>query len=90
MSSERKYSITSYSRGHLIYWDGEKWRYADDDAPIEGNERCCARCGQPPTDEGYDACLGHIEGAKAACCGHGVGRPYVAYREAGECVKKSE
>lgn len=30
-----------------------------------------------PTKEGYDACLGFIEGAKSACCGHGVERAYV-------------
>ena len=32
-----------------------------------------------PTKEGYDACLGHIDGAKSACCGHGVEEPYVLY-----------
>jgi hypothetical protein len=30
-----------------------------------------------PTAEGYDACLGHIEDAVSACCGHGVGSSYV-------------
>ena len=23
---------TSTFRGHLIYWDGERWRYKDDDS----------------------------------------------------------
>jgi len=25
----------------------------------------------------YDACLGHIDGATSACCGHGVKQPYI-------------
>jgi hypothetical protein len=31
----------------------------------------------PPTKEGYDNCLGHIEGVASACCGHGVEIPYI-------------
>jgi len=33
-----------------------------------------------PTPEGYDHCLGHIDGAVSACCGHGVEDPYVVYK----------
>lgn len=71
-------SITSYKRGHLIAWDAEqqRWVYADDGSPASV-ERPCAKCGRMPTPEGYDACLGHIPGAKAACCGHGVEPGYV-------------
>ena len=32
-----------------------------------------------PTKEGYDACLGYIEGAMSACCGHGVEKGYVKW-----------
>jgi hypothetical protein len=32
----------------------------------------CRLCGLEPTQEGYDACLGHLAGATSACCGHGV------------------
>lgn len=39
--------------------------------------RPCPRCGHLPTAEGYDHCLGHIEGATSACCGHGVEEPYI-------------
>lgn len=67
---------TSYSRGWKIYYDGENWRYCDNDKVVD-NSRPCAKCGKPPTPEGYDACLGHIEGAISACCGHGVFEPYV-------------
>ena len=30
-----------------------------------------------PIKEGYDACLGYIDGVKSACCGHGVGKPFL-------------
>jgi hypothetical protein len=67
---------TSYSRGHSIYYDGKHWRYKDNDA-IMNYDRPCKRCGRLPTKEGYDACLGHIEGIKSACCGHGAESPYI-------------
>ena len=68
--------IKSYSRGHEIYYDGKDWRYVDT-GEIVNNNRPCKRCGRTPTEEGHDACLGHIEGAKSACCGHGVEPPYI-------------
>lgn len=72
-----------YKRGHEIEWDGGKWVYADDKSPVEGNERPCARCGGYPTPEGYDACLGHLQNADGACCGHGVRDGYW-YQELGD------
>ena len=63
--------ITSQSRGNKIVYTN-KWVYADSGAPIDTEERPCTRCGRMPTPEGYDACLGYIEGAASACCGHGV------------------
>lgn len=48
--------------------DGQRWE--------PGRERPCVACGLPPTPEGYDACLGFVEGASSACCGHGVEEPY--------------
>lgn len=70
--------IKSYSRGWEIYYDGEHWRYVDNNE-IENDYRPCKRCGRTPTQEGYDACLGHIDGVKSACCGHGVEEPYIVY-----------
>lgn len=67
---------TSYSRGHEIYYDGINWRYVDNNEKIN-DLRPCKRCGRVPTKEGFDACLGHIEGAKSACCGHGVEVGYI-------------
>ena len=71
--------VKSYSRGHEIYYDGKIWRYTDNKETVN-NMRPCKRCGRTPTKEGYDACLGHIEGAKSACCGHGVEESYVIYK----------
>ena len=68
--------VKGYSRGHEIYYDGENWRYCDDDTLCH-DDRPCKRCGKMPTAEGCDACLGHIDGATSACCGHGVLEPYV-------------
>jgi len=65
----------SHSRGHEIYYDGTNWRYTDNNE-IDTGDRPCKRCGRVPTSEGYDACLGYIEGATSVCCGHGVEEPY--------------
>ena len=71
---------TSYSRGHLTYydWDTKNWRYSDNNEIVNDN-RPCKKCGCSPTKEGYDACLGHIESAIHACCGHGVRKGYIMY-----------
>ena len=71
---------TSYSRGHLVYydWNTENWRYSDNNE-IVNNNRPCKKCGCIPTKDGYDACLGYIGGALHACCGHGVKRGNIVY-----------
>lgn len=76
--ASRPKTITSQLRGHPIYWDERRkaWFYADNQSPATV-ERPCAKCHKMPTPEGYDACLGHIPGATAACCGHGVEAGYV-------------
>jgi hypothetical protein len=68
--------VRGYSRGHEIYYDSINWKYIDNNEILR-DDRPCKRCGRLPTKEGYDACLGHIEGATSACCGHGVEEPYV-------------
>ena len=70
----------SYCRGWPIHYDGENWRY-DDNNEICTDSRHCVKCGKYPTPEGYDACLGYIDGAKAACCGHGVIPQYVMMKD---------
>ncbi len=67
--------ITSYDRGHEIYLKSNGfWYYVDTDEIMIIN-RSCKRCGEPPTKEGYDACIGHIRNAESVCCGHGVEEP---------------
>jgi len=62
----------------MVFIDGG-WQYADG---FPGDDdRPCVRCGKLPTKEGYDACLGYIEGAISACCGHGVSKPYIIYED---------
>lgn len=64
--------IISYNRGHEIYFENGNWYYLDTKELCD-DSRPCKKCGCYPTKEGYDACLGYIEGAKSACCGHGRG-----------------
>lgn len=71
-------TATGHMRGHPIYYDGVVWRYSDNGA-IADDSRPCARCGQMPTPEGYDACIGHIEGVESACCGHGIWDSVINY-----------
>ena len=72
--------VTGYHRGNKTIYTNDQWIY-EDGVPITQEERPCTRCGRMPTPEGYDACLGHIEGATAACCGHGIWDKTVIYAE---------
>jgi hypothetical protein len=71
--------ITSYSRGHRIYFKNNKWLYLDNNESAK-NERPCKKCGKMPTKDGYDACLGYIKNAVSVCCGHGVTEPILKER----------
>jgi hypothetical protein len=78
--------INFYSRGHLCYLDANNVEHYADGTPLPSNpadERPCVQCGQPPTPEGYDACLGHIPGVHSACCGHGVEDGYILWQPGG-------
>lgn len=61
----------SHNRGHPTVYVDDEWRWADT-LNICKDDRPCIRCGEMPTPEGYDACLGYVEGVTSACCGHGV------------------
>jgi hypothetical protein len=63
--------VTGFARGWPIEYTGIEWVYMDTRKPID-DARPCKRCGCAPTPEGYDACLGKLEGVSSACCGHGV------------------
>ena len=68
----------AFSRGWPVEWveAGQRWIWSDTGQPLD-IRRVCRQCGQPPTADGYDACLGYLEGVTAACCGHGVTEPVV-------------
>lgn len=53
------------------------WLY-EDTGKVAMDERPCPRCGEMPTPEGHDACLGTLPNVKSACCGHGVEKPYIS------------
>ena len=60
----------SYSRGHPIEYVSDQWRYMDNHQRVDV-VRPCTRCGRLPTEQGHDACLGHLGSVSSACCGHG-------------------
>jgi len=70
-------------RGHAAYTcdNGKHWYYSDNgEMAVDArrgivNERPCIKCGRMSGPEGYDACLGFIEGVSGACCGHGIQKP---------------
>lgn len=68
--------ITSHIVGREIKIKNGEWVWSDTEESIK-KERPCIRCGKMPTEEGYDFCLGKINGASSACCGHGVTEPYI-------------
>lgn len=69
-------AATAFMRGHLVVSaDGHTWQYADTREPAD-DSRPCIKCGEFPTSEGHDACLGVLPGVSAACCGHGAEEGY--------------
>jgi len=54
------------------------------------NGEACNECGNKPTIEGHDACIGTLPNIMNACCGHG-GRnePYVQFWNFEDAVKIS-
>jgi len=71
-------SAVSTSRGHQIEWNekSSKWIYSDTREEVN-DLRPCKKCGQAPTAEGHDACLGTLAGTDNACCGHGCDDGYM-------------
>jgi hypothetical protein len=62
-------------------------RYLDGEPVDPDNPRPCPHCRRPPfhcerCEEWHDGCLGHIDDATIACCGHGeVEDAYVGWPE---------
>lgn len=57
------------------------WRYEETGEDVKAVPvKPCKHCGQLPTKEGYDACIGYLPGVVYACCGHGKENPYVVFK----------
>lgn len=78
--------------GRDIYYneDTMDWHFTDSDDIVKADDKVdysyrqyqkCSHCGKYPTEEGYDSCLGHIDGADAACCGHGTDLGYIGMKD---------
>lgn len=84
--------VTGKYKGRIIYYDDKTldWKYEDTneicyckdttDYGYREDEKC-PFCRQHPTKEGYDACLGHIQGANASCCGHNKEPGYISMKD---------
>lgn len=81
---------TSKLRGNDICFDEsvKRWRYTSDNSLTSEkyNNKPCIRCGQLPTTEGHDACLGTLIGVMNSCCGHGnKNDAYIQFLD-GKCI----
>lgn len=75
-------TATTYSRGWPIEYNQGNWIYSDTGEKCFGDDRRpCARCGRDPTPDRHDACVGHLDGVAAACCGHGTMEPWITTNE---------
>lgn len=74
-------NAVAYSFGHLVYYDGEDWRYEDGTLKTdeERQTRKCPHCGETPTEEGHDPCISDLPAVDNACCGHGKERGYISF-----------
>lgn len=67
-------------RGYEIRERKGEWFFTDTGEPVASTwrHRPCGHCRLYNTPEGHDGCIGTIEGAINACCGHGdAGTAYV-------------
>lgn len=80
-------TVKSYSQGYQIGYDTNHsiWIYSDTKENVT-TARKCVKCECMPTKEGYDSCLGFLQGVSSACCGHGIEKPF-AVLTSGEHLK---
>lgn len=70
-----------YKKGHRIHYNenAQKWVYSDNNTDAN-TCRSCKKCKRLSID--YDECLGWLgDKVKAACCGHGVKRGYIIFKD---------
>lgn len=68
--------MIGFLRGNAVRWDGERWRTPAGEDGEQVTLRC-PHCGAALAPGEPDACLGTIDGAAGACCGHGVHVGYI-------------
>lgn len=80
--------VTSFKRGHLIYYDvgDDTWRYEDTDTNVESEERPCKHCGITADENGHDPCIQNLPNVDHACCGHGLTEGYIKFSD-GRCIR---
>ncbi len=67
--------------GNKIYYDKKdhEWKYVTSQKMVS---RPCKRCGEFPTKEGYDYCLGFLgDKVTSACCGHGKEQGFILLQD---------
>ena len=76
-------------RGHNIIVVNHIYYYVDTGQNVADNpDRECGHCGKSNTIEGYDGCIGKIDGVMNACCGHGSKKEsYIQYK-VDACLKE--
>ena len=79
--------------GHAVVEYGDsKWKWVDSGEEVTQESkrtRTCVRCGQLPTTDGHDACLGSLPGVRHACCGHGfLNDAYAVFEDGAELMGK--
>ena len=62
----------------IINEDGERV-FEDNGVSVGIGYRPCANCGEYPTEEGHDTCLGELTSVMNACCGHGKNKGYIQF-----------
>jgi hypothetical protein len=75
--------VLLHTRGWpIVVFGDRRWRWESDGRfiPQFSKRRTpCRFCGQAPTPEGHDPCLGTLDSVKNACCGHGAIPGYISY-----------
>jgi len=74
-------SRTVYLFGNPIEWNSSRglFEYLDGTPVLSDTLRPCVKCNELPVD-GCDPCLGKLPGVESACCGHGVKKGYVIFK----------
>ena len=74
----------TYFKGYKAEYDYAKqdWFYTDTGKSATLHPRPCKKCGNNPTEEGFDHCLGNLgENVVSACCGHGAKKGYILFKD---------